>query len=339
MKKFLLSVFLITLSISAASAETQKVQELLTAANELNDLFLKGQISREQLVERTKELITPEKIKALTASGEDINYTEDDGQTVLMWAANYTPYPEVIITLLNVGADVNAKNSNGNTPLILAARNNVNPEVINTLISARADVNAKSNRGNTPLLEAVINNPNPEIVKVLLKAGTDINVKDDFDLTAADYARVSDNPELLKLFEYEVQVSSENLTEDLLRAAQNPRTTPEQIKTFIKKGIDIDDTNRDYEYRTALILAAEHNTNPDVIKTLLNAGADINVADRADAIALMYAAGNNSNPEVVKLLLNSGADINLEDAFGKKAGDYARENSSIEIQKLFGVFR
>ncbi|MBQ3645062.1 MAG: ankyrin repeat domain-containing protein, partial [Synergistaceae bacterium] len=123
----------------------------------------------------------------------------------------------------------------------------------------------------------------------------------------------------LMLIVLSVSAAFGGTTEELLEIAGNPDTTPEQITKLINAGADVNDTTREYEYITALMLVSAHNNNPEVIKVLLNAGANVNDADRFDETALIYAEKNNSNPEIIKLLLEAGANVNAQNAFEKTA--------------------
>ena len=56
-------------------------------------------------------------------AGTDVNATDENGQTPLMFAAmNNTP--EIVKSLLNAGANVKAKDKNGRKALDFARRNN-----------------------------------------------------------------------------------------------------------------------------------------------------------------------------------------------------------------------
>ena len=55
----------------------------------------------------------------------------------------------MIRTLLKAGADLNAQDENGKTVLMYAAESNQNPEVITTLLKAGADVKAQDGDGKT----------------------------------------------------------------------------------------------------------------------------------------------------------------------------------------------
>lgn len=84
---------------------------------------------------------------------------------------------------------------------IAAGRGRV--EIVKYLLSVGANPDEIGEDGKTAFLEAC-RDGNLEIVKVLLSAGADIHAKDEFDQTALDLARYSDNQELMEYFVKEV---------------------------------------------------------------------------------------------------------------------------------------
>jgi len=98
-------------------------------------------------------------IKALIASGADVNARSKVGRTALMWAADKGD-ADSIKALIASGADVNAKDENGTTALMEIARtfddhdsrtSHDNGLIVEALIGAGADVNARDNGGATAL--------------------------------------------------------------------------------------------------------------------------------------------------------------------------------------------
>ena len=79
---------------------------------------------------------------------------------------------------------------------------------------------------------------------------------------------------------------------------------------------------------TALMEAAKNNSDVRVIRELLEAKAQINAKNRDGNTALIFAAAQNT-PEVVKLLCEKGAETGILNEDGKKALDYARENTKL----------
>jgi len=147
-------------------------------------------------------------VRALLATGADVNVAQGDGMTALHWAANrgdsslavvllrakaqltattrvggYTPLhvasqsgaTGVVRALLAARADVRAVTSNGVSSLHLAAVAGV-PGTITALIAAGGDVNAKEpSWGQTPLMTAAARG-RADAVRALLKAGAEPSV-------------------------------------------------------------------------------------------------------------------------------------------------------------------
>lgn len=144
-------------------------------------------------------------VRALVASGADVNVPQGDGMTALHWAASrgdsslavallrakarlsattrvggYTPLhvasqsgaTGVVRALLAAKADARALTADGASPLHFAALSGV-PATILALIAAGGDVNAKEPyMGQTPLMTAAARG-RADAVRTLLKAGAD----------------------------------------------------------------------------------------------------------------------------------------------------------------------
>ena len=74
-------------------------------------------------------------LNILLNSGADVNLTDDDGWTALMYAVRYSEALECVDALLDAGADVTRKNNYGASALVLAACYNGNPQILNKLLT------------------------------------------------------------------------------------------------------------------------------------------------------------------------------------------------------------
>lgn len=136
--------------------------------------------------------------------GANVNAQDKDGQTALI-KASYYGHIEIVNVLLAAGSDVNIRlpvderlNIGGETALTTAISKKHN-EIAKALIEAGADLNVQNADGWTPLMRAA-NNGDVEIVKLLLEKGADKSLKmHNNHLTAADWAELSSNPEVIAL--------------------------------------------------------------------------------------------------------------------------------------------
>ena len=109
-------------------------------------------------------LSQPETYKLLINRVADVNATDRDGNTAMIWAA-WKGHVETVKLLLDKGADVNAVNIAGYTALILAA-NYGHTETVKLLLDSGANVNIVNRIGNTALILAE-RNGHTETVKLL----------------------------------------------------------------------------------------------------------------------------------------------------------------------------
>ena len=73
-------------------------------------------------------------VKNLLLSGADVNLTDDDGWTALMYAVRYSEAQDCTDSLLEAGADITKKNNYGSSALVLAACYNGNPQILTKLL-------------------------------------------------------------------------------------------------------------------------------------------------------------------------------------------------------------
>ena len=162
-------------------------------------------------------------LKSLLTSGADVNLTDKDGWTALMYACRYQENVSIVNSLIDAGAQVKIKNKYDLSPLILASTYNGNPEIIKKLLNyysvSEKEVlqafvllltdNSSSDfskiakietfmdksiplntfyNGKTPLMYAAQFCNSTSIIDVLLKKGAVTSIRSTEGKTAFDYA-------------------------------------------------------------------------------------------------------------------------------------------------------
>jgi ankyrin repeat protein len=107
--------------------------------------------------------------------------------------------------------------------------------------------------------------------------------------------------------------------------------TPEAVAEAIERlpketGLE----TRDGSSRTPLMFAAMHNPSAEVLSVLLKAGAELEArVENGGWTPLMFAAMANESEQVLLALLQAGADAKARDQEGKRALDFAKENTAL----------
>lgn len=188
MMGFLIMVFAVL--SSSCIMDRAKVEETKSIKN-LNEVnsCVKGKECDSALIEAVKvgDLY---KIKSLIKAGADANTKEGDNDNPVLFLGSIECVKELIIA----GANVNATNRNGTTALMWASHFG-EYELSLLLINSGANVNWKNLSGTTPLMDAAVGG-NPLIVKLLLEKGALINAVSEYGNTALKIAksRSTDDP-------------------------------------------------------------------------------------------------------------------------------------------------
>ena len=113
----------------------------------------------------------------------DLDATDGDGNTALMWAA-FGGHQDIVEILLELESlDINKVDSIGLTSLMYACTQG-HESIVSTLLDYNADVNIKDSDGNTALIWAARMGYD-KIVRKLVNACADIDVKNDKQESAA----------------------------------------------------------------------------------------------------------------------------------------------------------
>lgn len=125
-------------------------------------------------------------VKKAIQSGLDINATDKDGHTALIFAA-YNGHSKVVNYLIENGAFVNLANINNRTALMLASSGPF-IETVEILLNADADPDIADNVENFTALMFAAAEGQLDVVKILINNGADKTLKDTDGDTAFDFA-------------------------------------------------------------------------------------------------------------------------------------------------------
>ncbi|MET0280349.1 MAG: ankyrin repeat domain-containing protein [Steroidobacteraceae bacterium] len=237
---------------------------------------------------------------AAIRAGADVNATQADGTSPLLWAV-YRVDHELVAALLQHGAKPDVGNALGATPLSEAV-NLADAALVTKLLKARADPNLGNEDGQTPLMLAARTGALP-IVQALVKAGARVNEREKFrEQTALMWAVAANNPAVVDfLIRHKADVEA--------RAAVNDwgnQITSEPRAQYRNTG-----------GLTPLLYAARFGCL-DCVKSLLKAGAQID-RPTPDGVTPLMTAIDNSNFDLANLLLDAGANPRLFDWWGRTA--------------------
>ena len=124
-------------------------------------------------------------VKLLLDNGSDIDIKNNNEWTALMYAARYNPNPAVLEDLILRGADTQP-NSVGLTVTMLASCNK-NPGVLFTLLQYKNEINCSTDQGKTALMYACENKQDSTVIKMLIDNDADLNAKDLSGKTVREY--------------------------------------------------------------------------------------------------------------------------------------------------------
>jgi ankyrin repeat protein len=266
--------------------------------------------------------------------------------------------------LIATGAEVNARDAEGWTALMMAVAAD-DSDCVKTLIAARADVNAKDNEGHTALqvaagefwwdrphsLEDI--SGNVDRLKGLIAAGADVNAKDEFGGTAllsAAEAGIAEKVKLLIAAGADVNVQGPGAESGVLAAATSGCIGC--VEALIAAGADVNAKDSD-DGTTALMRVAgasyeangagrpsvqrnSTNSNLASLRVLLAAHADANLQDNDGNTALMLAV-QFGTADQVRALIAAGANVNSRNKRGESALDLAKSGQIAAILRTAGA--
>ena len=254
-----------------------------------------------------------EEVKKLIETGTDVNESQENGITPLIYASS-KGYLEIVQELIKNGAKINARDSEYNTALMMACQNN-HSDIVMELLKNGADKNLKNRGwyGPATALEIACDNGSIEIVKELLDSNEEIIASGLVAATEKGYIEI-----VQELLKNGANPNGRKYGEPALTAACRYNKM-DVVKELLKYGADINihskgNANKGY---TPLITAS-HLGHLEIVQELLKNGADIEATDEYGNTALIEACSENRY-EIIKELIKNGADINVINKEGKSA--------------------
>jgi ankyrin repeat protein len=226
------------------------------------------------------------KVIELIKKNININLTNKDGDTALMWASYYG-YINIIKELIKAGANVNLQNKFGCTALIWASEKGY-LEIVKKLIKANdvriyklgtefletrttsTNVNLRNIYGDTALIWAS-NNGYLDIVEELIKANADVNLQSNYGNTASALI---------------CAIKKNNI---------------KIVKALIKAGANL---NLQYKNGGTALIWASYDGHIEIVIELIKANVNI------DYKFIKYI--KKYNIDILKLLINKNFNIGLE---------------------------
>ena len=275
-----------------------------------------------------------ETARSLLKQDVDVNSSQGDGATALMWAVHWNDI-ETTDLLIRAGANVNAANDNGVTPLWLACTNG-NAATVEKLLKAEANPNVSLSRTGETVLMTCARTGNVDAVKSLLAREAEVNAKESWrGQTALMWAVAEKHAEVVRvLTEHGADVRASTKVRTDIHDRRLGGFTPllfaarvgdlESARILLAAGADVNEATPEVG-NTLVVASASHQAELAIF--LLEKGADPNAADEYGITALHHAVQKGianlsaieythallpppNLPELVKALLAHGADPN-----------------------------
>lgn len=221
----------------------------------------------------------------------DVNATDVEGMTALIWAAHWNDL-ELVRALLAAGASPSVKSAFDDSALYEACTNG-NAAMVEVLLKAGADANASRGEGETALMSAS-RTGNVETVKVLLAHGADPKAKESWrHETALMWGAAENHTDVVRaLIAAGADVNARSIVWDW-------------PKLKLRSG-DLGVALPDGGLSTLMYAARQGAVEP--ARLLAEAGADLNYKEPQGYTALLISILNGQY-ELASMLIDKGAKI------------------------------
>jgi ankyrin repeat protein len=237
-------------------------------------------------------------LAAITSPDIDVNATDPDGSTALLWAT-YKVDHQLVSALLKIHAKPNIANHFGAAPLTEAAKLG-DVDLVRMLLDAHADPNSP-NQDNQTALMLVSSLGSLKIAQLLIGHGANVNAVESFrGQTALMWAAGEDHPEIVDLLlAHHANVKLRAKYDDWPR-----QMTSEPRAQFRQTG-----------GLTALLYATRSGCYRCAV-SIVKAGADVNQPN-PEGITPLINALDNRDYDIANFLLDKGANPGAWDMTGR----------------------
>lgn len=263
-------------------------------------------------------------LRALIASGADVNRPTKKGRTALMWAS-LGGHVDCFEFLVGAGADVNALDQDGRS-CIMSASYGGHVECVRRLLRAGAQVNAANKNGWSAVLEAS-SGGHLECLQILLDAGAQASISSKNGDTALLKAIAHGHVQCamcLIAAGVDVDAAGKDRQSPLVIASAGGHF--DCVDALIKSGASVDSAGKDGEPPLVKAFSGGH---AECVRSLVAAGASTSAKTKKGSTALMWAS-SQGELQCVRELLVAGADVHAEDKMGQTAILLATSGGHVE---------
>jgi len=277
---------------------TIRAWRLAAALLSLGTLFSTAAFGQERLADLVRTGQREAVLAAITSPDLDVNVTDPDGSTALLWAT-YKVDHELVSALLKDHANPNITNHFGAAPLTEAAKLG-DIDLVRMLLEAQANPNSPNQDNQTALMLAS-SIGSLKIAQMLISHGANVNAVESFrGQTALMWAAGEAHPEIVDLLlAHHADVKRRAKYDDWPR-----QMTSEPRAQFRQTG-----------GLTALLYATRSGCYRCAV-AIVKAGADVNQPN-PDGITPLLNALDNRDYDIANFLLDKGANPGAWDMNGR----------------------
>ena len=325
---------------------TNRAMQSVRNSRALNDTLLSYDhtIINNVLSPPLNVAIESEDLKAveLLVSEEDPNLTDGYGRNALHWVAEKGCTSDILNSIMETIKDVNASDNDGMTALMyVATYQDSDPLIMNSLLETpNIDINRQNNYKNTALHCAIEEN-NEQVVSSLLKDGR-INMGilgADDELAVEFLSEFDTTPKIVELVSNKHNEASEeaivNYTNSVRRPLANEALRVQDYNAAAILLYGYGPNYTDPYLMNALHMVAIYGAPDGIVKIILRNIDDVNAFSSRQYTALMYAANRDRRNVVIELLKCETIDTTLTDPDGKTAYQIALEKGNTAVMKIF----